>query len=66
MQASRTAKAAAVTVLTAGSLFLGLGAASGPVGSGSQDSGRQSMAATNLPKNDFGWQVVLAGDFGWQ
>ncbi|WP_086765687.1 hypothetical protein [Streptomyces bobili] len=65
MQASCTAKAAAVTVLAAGSLLLGLGAVSGATGPGSQDAGRRTTADAGLSQNDFGWQVVPA-DFGWQ
>ncbi|AGK77116.1 hypothetical protein ACIOHB_21025 [Streptomyces microflavus] len=56
MRTIRTAKAAAVTVLAAGSLLLGLETASGATASGSQDSGRQSFAGAHLLKNDFGWQ----------
>ncbi|MFH9132906.1 hypothetical protein [Streptomyces sp. NPDC017524] len=56
MRTIRTARAAVITVLAAGSLLHGLGAAAGTVLSGSQDPDRQSVAAADLPRNDFGWQ----------
>ncbi|MFD0266802.1 hypothetical protein ACFVGY_09430 [Streptomyces sp. NPDC127106] len=66
MNAVRIAKAAAVTVLAAGSVFLASSTAQA-VDLGTNDFGWQSVTAA--PKNDFGWQSVTAApknDFGWQ
>ncbi|NXY97621.1 hypothetical protein HYE82_25250 [Streptomyces sp. BR123] len=66
MNAVRIAKAAAVTVLVAGSVLLGSSTAQA-ADLGTKDFGWQSVTAA--PKNDFGWQSVTAApknDFGWQ
>ncbi|MFF5445033.1 hypothetical protein [Streptomyces sp. NPDC012888] len=61
MNAVRNAKAAAVTVLAAGSLLLGTAAVQATAALPKNDFGWQSVTAASLPKNDFGWQTTPAG-----
>ncbi|THA88201.1 MULTISPECIES: hypothetical protein [Streptomyces] len=70
MKTIRSTKAAAVAVFAVGALLFALEAAAGAADTGSQGSGRQSVAGADPAESGYDWQPTpidaSVNDFGWQ